>query len=85
MELQKNIDESLEGLFKKENDFKAHITIARVKYPEDKKSFVGEIKKIKVENKKIEIKDFRLVKSTLSQEGPVYWDLKIFDCNQQPF
>lgn len=82
VELQKQIDESLKQLFKKEKDFKAHITIARVKYPEDKKSFVGEIKKINVENKKILVKNFRLVKSTLSGEGPVYEDLGVFNCNQ---
>ncbi|MBI2650178.1 RNA 2',3'-cyclic phosphodiesterase [Candidatus Woesearchaeota archaeon] len=83
LELQKNIDESLKGIFKKEKDFKAHITIARVKYPEDKKSFVERIKSIKVENKKIAVKNFRLVKSTLSKGGPVYEDLEIFNCNQQ--
>ena len=82
LELQKNIDESLKQFFKKERDFKAHITIARVKYPEDKKSFVEEMKKIKVESKKIEVKGFRLVKSALGRECPVYEDLEIFNCNQ---
>ena len=37
LELQKNIDESLKQLFKKEKDFKPHLTIARVKYIEGKK------------------------------------------------
>lgn len=82
IELQKQIDESLKQLFKKEKYFKAHITIARVKYPEDKKSFVEEIKKMNVENKKILVKNFRLVKSTLIRECPVYEDLGIFNCNQ---
>ncbi len=78
LELQKNIDEALKELFKKEKDFKAHITLARVKYPEDKKQFVEYLKKIKIENKKIEIKDFRLIKSTLNPKGPVYEDLAVF-------
>lgn len=78
LELQKKIDESLNAMFKKEKDFKAHITLARVKYPEDKKDFVGRIRKIAAENKKIDIKDFRLVKSTLTPKGPVYSDLAIF-------
>ena len=82
LELQKDIDESLKKLFKKEKDFKAHITLARVKYPENKKQFLEQLKKIKIENKKIEIKDFRLVKSTLNLKGPVYEDLGIFNCNQ---
>ena len=79
LELQNRIDDSLKPLFKKEKDFKAHITLARVKYPEDKKSFVEQIKKIKVEKKKIEIKSFRLMKSTLTPKGPVYDDLEVFN------
>ena len=62
----------------KEKDFKAHITLARVKYTQDKKAFVEQLKKIKVENKKIEIKDFRLIKSTLTPKVPIYEDLMIF-------
>lgn len=79
LELQKNIDESLKELFKKEKDFKAHITLARVKYPEDKKNFVEQIKNIKVENKKIDINNFRLIKSTLTPKGPIYEDLHVFN------
>ena len=82
MELQNKIDESLKLLFRKEKDFKAHITLARVKYPEDKKEFLVELKKIKVENKKIEIKDFRLVKSTLSPKGAIYENLAVFNLIQ---
>ncbi|MBI2102149.1 RNA 2',3'-cyclic phosphodiesterase [Candidatus Woesearchaeota archaeon] len=79
LELQNKIDEALKPLFRKEKDFKAHITLARVKYPEDKKAFVDQIKKIKVENKKIEVKNFRLVKSALSPKGAVYEDLALFN------
>lgn len=82
LELQGKIDESLKLLFKKEKEFKSHITLARVKYPEDKKAFVEQLKKIKVESKKIEIKDFRLVKSTLNPKGAVYEELGIFNSNQ---
>ena len=78
LELQKGIDESLKLPFKKEKDFKAHITLARVKYPEDKKMFLEELKKIKVESRKVEVNDFRLVKSTLAPKGPVYEDLAVF-------
>ena len=85
LELQKQIDDSLKHLLKKEKDFKSHITLARVKYPEDKKSFVEQIKKIKVESRKIEIKDFRLVKSTLTPKGPIYEDLEVFNSIQKPF
>ena len=68
-------------MFKKEKDFKAHITLARVKHPKDKKYFLEQIRKIKVENKKIEISGFRLVKSTLTGKSPVYEDLEVFVSN----
>ena len=84
-DLQQQIDDSLCKLFKKEKDFNAHITLARVKYPEDKKSFVEQINKIKVENRKMEIKDFRLVRSTLTYQGPVYEDLEVFILNPENF
>lgn len=79
LELQKNIDESLKPLFKKEKEFKAHITLARVKYPEDKAQFVKELKMLNVEGRRIEIRDFRLIKSTLGPKGPVYEDLAVFN------
>lgn len=78
VELQKSIDESLSQLFKKEKDFKAHITLARVKYAEDKKLFLEQLRKINIENKKIEINNFRLIRSTLTKKSPVYEDLAIF-------
>jgi|SRR3989344_1389935 len=78
LELQKNIDENLKKLFKKEKGFKPHLTIARVKYIEDKKQFVDKLKRIKVENKKIEVNNFKLVKSTLTPKGPVYEYLGVF-------
>ena len=79
LELQNKIDNSLKSLFKKDKDFKAHITLARVKYPEDKKAFLEQLRKIKVENKKVEIKNFRLIKSTLTPKGPIYDELAVFN------
>ena len=79
LELQKQIDESLKPLFKIEKEFKAHITLARVRYIENKKDFVEQLKRIKVENKKIEIKNFRLINSTLTPKGAVYENLMVFE------
>jgi 2'-5' RNA ligase len=80
IELQNDIDESLKNLFGKEKDYKPHITLGRVKFikKENKTKFVETIKNIKVEGKKIEIKDFRLIKSTSTEKGPVYGDIGIF-------
>ena len=79
LDLQKNIDENLKKLFKKEKDFKPHLTLARVKYIEDKKAFVDKLKKMNVENKKIDINSFKLIKSTLTPKGPIYEDLEVFE------
>ena len=81
LSLQMQIDELLKSLFNKEKDFKAHITLARVKYLEGKKQFIEETKKIEVENKKIEIKNFKLIKSTLTSKGPAYEEVEVFDSN----
>ena len=79
LELQKEIDDNLKKLFKKEKNFKSHLTLARVKYIDDKESFINKLKKIKTENKKIDINNFKLIKSTLTKDGPIYEDLGIFD------
>lgn len=78
LELQKCVDEDLKKIFKKEKNFKPHLTLARVKYIDDKKSFIEKLKKIKIENKKFDVKNFKLIKSTLTPEGPAYEDLEIF-------
>ncbi len=78
LELQKDIDEKLKELFKKEKSFKSHVTLARVKFVDDKKKFMDMLSKIKIENKKIDISNFKLVKSTLTPKGAVYEDLEVF-------
>ena len=81
LELQKSIDGSLKKLFKKEKNFKAHVTLARVKYIENKDNFIDKLKTIKVENKKIGISNFKLIKSTLTPKGPVYEGFEVFGSN----
>ncbi|MBL7054294.1 RNA 2',3'-cyclic phosphodiesterase [Candidatus Woesearchaeota archaeon] len=80
IELQKNIEDSLKEFnFKKGSEFQPHITLARVKSVENKKEFMRALKNMKVDdNKKIEVKQFKLIKSTLTPEGPVYEDLEVF-------
>lgn len=77
-ELQKKIEDSLEGLFPKDNRFHPHITLARVKFIEDKKQFKDNLKNIKVEKIKFSVAKFSLMKSTLTSEGPVYKVLEEF-------
>ena len=79
LDLQKDIDEKLKKLFKKEKNFKSHLTLARVKYIDDKKSFINKLKNIKIDDKKINIDNFKLIKSTLTGKGPIYEDICIFN------
>lgn len=77
--LQKEIDSKMELLgFKKDTRFHPHVTLARVKFVEDKEGFIKDLKEIKIEKKSFEITEFKLIKSTLTGEGPVYEDLAVF-------
>jgi len=71
-ELQKEIDKSLRGLFDKENRFMSHLTIARVKKLKNKENFLEDLKKIEIPSVEFDVKEFYLMKSELSEEGPKY-------------
>ncbi len=77
-ELQQKIDSKLADLFRKDDRFKPHLTLARVKFIKDKIKFIRELKKIKIDRKEFNVSDFKLIKSTLTPEGPVYEDLAVF-------
>jgi len=78
VELQQKIDDILANLFPKDKRFHPHITLGRVKFVNDKKKIMGFLKGMDIEKKSFEIKDFRLIKSTLTPEGPVYEVLEKF-------
>lgn len=77
-ELQQKIDNILVDLFAKDKRFHPHITLGRVKFVKDKKEFINLLKEIKVEKKSFEASVFKLIKSTLTPEGPVYEVLELF-------
>jgi 2'-5' RNA ligase len=70
--LQNKIEEALSGMFAEDKEFHAHVTIARVKFIDNKKLFKDSLKNIKAERIKFKIDRFRLMKSTLLPAGPVY-------------
>ncbi len=80
--LQKKIDEIIGKEFPDDYKFSAHITLARVKYVENKTSFIEMLKKIKIKNISFTVDSFKLKKSTLSPKGPVYEDLESFPANE---
>ncbi|WP_409199424.1 RNA 2',3'-cyclic phosphodiesterase [Methanobrevibacter sp. DSM 116169] len=79
--LQKDLDNEFFKLgFKKERDYKSHLTIARVKGSKNRDL----IKKTLENNKnitigKMKVSKIHLKKSTLTPNGPIYEDLKVFD------
>lgn len=76
-ELQKRVDGALEGLFKPEERFMSHLTVARVKYVKDKKGFLEHVRGIKVRPVGFDVKGFSLKSSELKTVGPVYRDLEV--------
>jgi len=46
--------------------------LARVKFVEDKASFVEKVKSVKVPDVKFKVDTVKLIKSTLTKQGPVY-------------
>jgi 2'-5' RNA ligase len=83
-ELQKAIDNSLKDLFPKDKRFHPHITLGRVKFVKDKKAFIENLKRIKVEKKEFDILSFKLIKSTLTPQGPIYEDVAVFSADSKP-
>ena len=78
LDLQKNVDDAFEGLFKKEERFMCHMTIARVKYVKDKQAFSNAVNGIHVKPIKFIVDKFYLIKSELKPSGPIYTILKEF-------
>lgn len=83
VDIARKIDNSLKKLgFKKEKNFVAHATIARVKRisSSERKQILSDIEPYS--NKDfgwMDVDDFRLKKSTLTPEGPIYSDIGIFE------
>lgn len=76
-ELQKAVDEGLSGIFQK--DIKPHMTIARVKFIDDKDDIAQFVRKNRgIEVGTFDVNEFKLKMSTLTREGPVYEDVRAF-------
>ncbi len=78
IKLQQKIDESLLSLFHQDQRFKSHLTLGRVKFVKNKKDFIEKFKKIQVNNLEFEINEFKLMKSTLTKDGPIYEVLEVY-------
>ncbi len=83
-ELQQKIESSLAepGIKKDNRKFAAHITLGRVKFVKDKKVLMERIKSIDIKTEEFILDSFKLKKSTLTKQGPVYEDLAVFPVKQ---
>jgi RNA 2',3'-cyclic 3'-phosphodiesterase len=72
IKLQKEIDDTLEGIFERERRFMGHLTVARVKKVFDKEEFLESIKRLGVGREGFFVKEFYLMESELSSEGSEY-------------
>ncbi len=79
--LQKNLDEILsEKGFKKDRDFKPHLTIGRVRSGRNKDVLRGVIESLKeFRLGDVDIRSVKLKKSDLTPKGPIYTDLKVVE------
>lgn len=78
--LQEYVESQLAGLFPRESrPFKPHITIARIKqfYRLDERS-ISQLKSM-VNKAMLSITSFKLKESILTQSGPIYKDISIFE------
>ena len=82
-DLQKDLDKEFRKLgFKKERNFISHLTIGRVKSPKNKKEIREAIERLEnIEIGQMTVSKICLKKSTLTPQGPIYEDIKVFELN----
>ncbi len=78
IDLHQKVDLELIGLFPQEQQFSAHLTLGRVKSIEKKKEFKEKLDSLKIEPLEFEVKNFKMMKSDLQKEGPIYEELAVF-------
>ena len=83
LNLQKDLDKEFKKLgFKKEKNFISHLTIGRVKSPKNKKEIRNTIEKLEdIEIGQFTVSKICLKKSTLTSQGPIYENIKVFELN----
>ncbi len=70
------------GLPEMEGNFVPHLTIGRIRMIEDKKRFIAKIPTWQpIENQCFKINSFQLIKSKLTNKGPLYTILKKYTLN----
>ena len=73
--LYMQIYDKLKEEFKIDNRFESHVTLARVRFINNKSEFIKKISSLKLEEKGFEADSFALKKSILTRNGPLYEDI----------
>jgi len=81
--LQQEIEKALLDMFPKDTRFHPHLTLARVKFVKDKKDFMEKLNRLTIKEIEFPVSSFKLIKSTLTPEGPVYEDVAEFSLKPQ--
>jgi len=80
------INDKMKNLgFKGEKEFVPHATVARVKRmtPEERKGLLKELQHLEDDFGWMEVRDFRLKKSTLTPKGPIYEDIMVYPLGEK--
>lgn len=78
--LQQLIDQETLFISTREQEFKTHLTLGRIKLIKNKET-IKSLQKIKIQNKKTTITKFQLMQSTLTKDGPKYTTLQEYELN----
>ncbi len=76
--LQSQVDNALRNYYLKEERFHPHVTLGRVKVVNDMIGLKCLLDSVKVEKKELFVGSFKLIRSTLKPDGPVYEDIAVF-------
>ena len=79
LELQKIIDQTLLDIFSNKQEFRAHMTLGRIKNITDKKKFFDILNNKDINKLKFDINEFKVMKSILRKDGPMYNVLEIYN------
>ena len=79
-DLALKVENSLKKLgFKKDKEFVAHATVARVKKPINRDELIQVLESFENDFGWLNVDKFKLKQSILTQKGPIYKDIRVYD------
>lgn len=81
IKLQKEVDSNLLDMFSSEQRFYSHLTLGRVKNIKNKQAFLKRLQNVDIKKIGFEVKEFSLIRSQLTRDGPKYNILERYKLN----